>query len=102
MLLASGNDAANTLADMVGGFDAAVAKMNAKAASLGAPDTHAATPSGLDGHAREIFRDAIPRDGSFGLRRFDRSVEKRFNLGKAVGDEGAQLRCRAAPPRGPS
>src|ERR1700731_1594381 len=51
VLLASGNDAANTLADMVGGFDAAVGKMNARAAALGAPDTHAATPSGLDGPA---------------------------------------------------
>jgi D-alanyl-D-alanine carboxypeptidase (penicillin-binding protein 5/6) len=49
VLLVSGNDAANTLADMLGGFDAAVAKMNAKAAALGAIDTHAATPSGLDG-----------------------------------------------------
>jgi len=49
LLLVSGNDAANTLADMLGGFDAAVAKMNAKALALGAPDTHAATPSGLDG-----------------------------------------------------
>jgi len=49
VLLASGNDAANTLADMVGGFDTAVAKMNAKAVAVGAPDTHAATPSGLDG-----------------------------------------------------
>ena len=49
VLLVSGNDAANTLADMMGGFDTAVAKMNAKAAALGAVDTHAATPSGLDG-----------------------------------------------------
>ncbi|WP_155927134.1 D-alanyl-D-alanine carboxypeptidase family protein [Mycolicibacterium sp. CBMA 234] len=49
VLLASGNDAANALADMIGGYDAAVAKMNAKAASIGAVDTHAATPSGLDG-----------------------------------------------------
>src|SRR6201996_9597858 len=49
LLLVSGNDAANTLAHMLGGPDAAVAKMNAKAASLGATDTHAATPSGLDG-----------------------------------------------------
>ena len=49
VLLASGNDAANTLADMLGGFDTAVAKMNAKAVAQGAPDTHAATPSGLDG-----------------------------------------------------
>jgi D-alanyl-D-alanine carboxypeptidase (penicillin-binding protein 5/6) len=49
LLLVSGNDAANTLADMLGGFDTAVAKMNAKATALSAPDTHAATPSGLDG-----------------------------------------------------
>ncbi len=49
LLLVSGNDAANTLAHMLGGADATVAKMNAKAASLGAMGTHAATPSGLDG-----------------------------------------------------
>lgn len=49
VLLVSGNDAANTLAQMLGGNDAAVAKMNAKAAALGATDTRATTPSGLDG-----------------------------------------------------
>ncbi len=49
LLLVSGNDAANTLAHLLGGADAAVAKMNAKAASIGAMSTHAATPSGLDG-----------------------------------------------------
>lgn len=49
LLLVSGNDAANTLAHMLGGPEAAVAKMDAKAASLGAVNTHASTPSGLDG-----------------------------------------------------
>jgi D-alanyl-D-alanine carboxypeptidase (penicillin-binding protein 5/6) len=49
LLLVSGNDAANTLAQMMGGPDATVAKMNAKAASLGAGSTNASTPSGLDG-----------------------------------------------------
>jgi D-alanyl-D-alanine carboxypeptidase (penicillin-binding protein 5/6) len=49
LLLVSGNDAANTLAHMLGGQEAAVAKMNAKAAALGAPNTRAVTPSGLDG-----------------------------------------------------
>ena len=49
VLLMSGNDAANALADMIGGYDAAVAKMNAKAAAIGALGTHATTPSGLDG-----------------------------------------------------
>src|ERR1700744_1284000 len=49
VLLVSGNDAANTLAHMLGGPEAAVAKMDAKAASLGAVNTHAPPPSGLDG-----------------------------------------------------
>jgi D-alanyl-D-alanine carboxypeptidase (penicillin-binding protein 5/6) len=49
LLLVSGNDAANTLAHMLGGPEVAVGKMNAKAASLGATNTHAATSSGLDG-----------------------------------------------------
>jgi serine-type D-Ala-D-Ala carboxypeptidase (penicillin-binding protein 5/6) len=52
LLLNSGNDAANVLA-RVGGGDAGVAgtlqAMNAEAHHLGALDTHAATPSGLDG-----------------------------------------------------
>jgi D-alanyl-D-alanine carboxypeptidase (penicillin-binding protein 5/6) len=48
-LLVSGNDAANALADMLGGYDVAVDKMNAKAAAMGATDTHATSPSGLDG-----------------------------------------------------
>ena len=49
LLLVSGNDAANTLAHMLGGQQAAVAAMNEKAAALGALSTHAVTPSGLDG-----------------------------------------------------
>jgi D-alanyl-D-alanine carboxypeptidase (penicillin-binding protein 5/6) len=49
ILLMSGNDAANALADMIGGYDAAVAKMNAKAAAIGALGTYASSPSGLDG-----------------------------------------------------
>ncbi len=49
LLLVSGNDAANTLAHMLGGQGATVAKMDAKAAALGAMNTHASTPSGLDG-----------------------------------------------------
>ncbi|MGV0720897.1 serine hydrolase [Mycolicibacterium elephantis] len=49
LLLVSGNDAANTLATMLGGHDAAVTKMNAKAALLGAYGTNAGSPSGLDG-----------------------------------------------------
>ena len=48
-LLVSGNDAANTLADMLGGYDIAVDKMNIKAAAIGATNTHATSPSGLYG-----------------------------------------------------
>lgn len=69
LLMVSGNDAANTLADMLGGFGVAVTKMNAKAYQLGARSTHAATPSGLDGPGMEsvttphdlaqIFRAAL-------------------------------------------
>jgi len=49
LLMVSGNDAANMLADMLGGQRAAVAAMNAKAQSLGARSTRASSPSGLDG-----------------------------------------------------
>jgi D-alanyl-D-alanine carboxypeptidase (penicillin-binding protein 5/6) len=49
LLMASGNDCAYALAMQLGGVQAAVAKMNALARQLGATDTRAATPSGLDG-----------------------------------------------------
>ncbi|GAA4590123.1 D-alanyl-D-alanine carboxypeptidase (penicillin-binding protein 5/6) [Actinoplanes octamycinicus] len=54
LLLNSGNDAANALARMAGGGGAdgvatTVAAMNAKAKAIGAFQTHAVTPSGLDG-----------------------------------------------------
>ncbi|MFD0972842.1 D-alanyl-D-alanine carboxypeptidase family protein [Plantactinospora endophytica] len=52
LILNSGNDAANVLARLgggTGGQAGGVAAMNAEAARLGAHQTHAATPSGLDG-----------------------------------------------------
>ncbi|WP_066896108.1 D-alanyl-D-alanine carboxypeptidase [Mycolicibacterium houstonense] len=49
LLMVSGNDAANMLADMLGGPRVAVAAMNRKAAGVGARNTRAASPSGLDG-----------------------------------------------------
>lgn len=48
MLVVSGNDAADTLADAAGGIPHTVALMNAEAAHLQALDTVARTPSGLD------------------------------------------------------
>jgi D-alanyl-D-alanine carboxypeptidase (penicillin-binding protein 5/6) len=49
LMLVSGNDCAHALARELGGQDAAVEKMNEKAAELGATDTRAASASGLDG-----------------------------------------------------
>ncbi|WP_262286463.1 D-alanyl-D-alanine carboxypeptidase family protein [Micromonospora sp. MA102] len=50
LLLQSGNDAANMLARLgAGSARAGVAEMNAEARRLGARQTHAVTPSGLDG-----------------------------------------------------
>jgi len=48
LLLMSGNDAANALANAAGGVPEAVAAMNATAKELGALDTKAVNPSGLD------------------------------------------------------
>ncbi|MGI5241266.1 D-alanyl-D-alanine carboxypeptidase family protein [Dactylosporangium sp. CA-139066] len=59
LLLESGNDTANALARTAGGdggVPATVAAMNAEAHRLGADDTHAVTPSGLD--APEQFTSA--------------------------------------------
>jgi D-alanyl-D-alanine carboxypeptidase (penicillin-binding protein 5/6) len=49
MLVVSGNDCANTLADAAGGKAKTLRLMNAEARHLGALDTVARTPSGLDG-----------------------------------------------------
>jgi D-alanyl-D-alanine carboxypeptidase (penicillin-binding protein 5/6) len=49
LLLASGNDTAAALADAAGGTAHTVAMMNRTALGLGAYDTLAQTPSGLDG-----------------------------------------------------
>ncbi len=49
LVMRSGNDAAHALAVQLGGVPEALAKMNTLAKELGALDTRAATPSGLDG-----------------------------------------------------
>lgn len=67
LLMHSGNDVAHAFATALGGVDTAVRKMNDLAASLGAADTRAATPSGLDGPGMStsaydlslIFRQAM-------------------------------------------
>ncbi|WP_436492258.1 D-alanyl-D-alanine carboxypeptidase family protein [Actinokineospora sp. HUAS TT18] len=49
LVMRSGNDAAHALARELGGVPNALSKMNALAKEMGALDTRAATPSGLDG-----------------------------------------------------
>jgi serine-type D-Ala-D-Ala carboxypeptidase (penicillin-binding protein 5/6) len=66
LLMVSGNDAANMLADMLGGQRAAVAAMNAKAQQLGARSTRASSPSGLDGPGWESI--TTPHDLAVLLR----------------------------------
>ena len=48
LVMQSGNDAANALARAAGGAEATVQAMNARALEMGAFDTVAGTPSGLD------------------------------------------------------
>jgi D-alanyl-D-alanine carboxypeptidase (penicillin-binding protein 5/6) len=48
LLLVSGNDTAHALARAVGGLPTTLTAMNARARELGATDTRAGTPSGLD------------------------------------------------------
>jgi D-alanyl-D-alanine carboxypeptidase (penicillin-binding protein 5/6) len=70
LLLASGNDVAHTLARQLGGVPNALRKMNAMAKELGALDTRAVTPSGLDAPGTStsaydvalIFRGAMKYD----------------------------------------
>jgi D-alanyl-D-alanine carboxypeptidase (penicillin-binding protein 5/6) len=66
LLMVSGNDAANMLADMLGGQRAAVTAMNRKAALVGAKATRASSPSGLDGPGWESI--TTPHDLAVMLR----------------------------------
>lgn len=66
LLMVSGNDAANMLADMLGGRPATVAAMTRKAASVGARNTRAGSPSGLDGPGWETV--TTPHDLAVILR----------------------------------
>jgi D-alanyl-D-alanine carboxypeptidase (penicillin-binding protein 5/6) len=75
LMLNSGNDAAQTLARVgggAGGLTQTVADMNAKAQQLGAYETHAVTPSGLDGTGQftSAYDLALIARNDFGLRDF--------------------------------
>ncbi|HEU4999902.1 MAG TPA: peptidase M15 [Lapillicoccus sp.] len=66
LVLMSGNDTAYALADAYGGRDKTIADMNAKAAQLGAWDTVAVDPSGLDAPGQ--------RSSAYDLALFGRAV----------------------------
>jgi D-alanyl-D-alanine carboxypeptidase (penicillin-binding protein 5/6) len=71
VFLSSGNDAVHVLAELSGGRRSAVARMQAKARSLGAYDTHVVSPDGYDapGQVSSAFDLAV--FGREGLRNPD-------------------------------
>lgn len=76
MLMVSGNDAANTLASAVGGTAATARLMNATAHELGALDTHAVNPHGLDapGQVSSAYDLALFGRAGMALPTFARDV----------------------------
>jgi serine-type D-Ala-D-Ala carboxypeptidase (penicillin-binding protein 5/6) len=76
LLMSSGNDAAYALARAGGGMDATLAAMNEKAALLGAHDTVARDPSGLDapGQASSAYDLALIGRAAMQLPDFRRYV----------------------------
>lgn len=92
LLLMSGNDAANALARTAGGVPQTVALMNAEARRLQAFDTHAATPSGLEGPGQSIsaYDLALISRAAFALpdfRRYD--AQRRGKIGRVSPKYGA-------------
>lgn len=72
MFLASGNDAVHALAAHdQGGVDATVQRMNAKAAEIGALDTHVADPTGLDADGQYSSAYDLALFARAGLERSD-------------------------------
>lgn len=90
MLLASGNDAANTTAiALAGSVEAFAARMNEKAAALGLRDTHFVTPSGLD--------DAAHYTTAYDLARLAMAAMENPVFAQAAGAKSASL-CYGNPP----
>jgi D-alanyl-D-alanine carboxypeptidase (penicillin-binding protein 5/6) len=92
MLLPSGNDAARALASANGGAPATVRQMNATAQALGATDTHAVNPSGLDAPGQltsafdlAVFARAGLTDRDF--RRYVSTVSTSFPAADARGNQ---------------
>ncbi|ARP73539.1 D-alanyl-D-alanine carboxypeptidase [Streptomyces pluripotens] len=83
VFLSSGNDAVHVLASLGGGLETTVARMQNKARSLGALDTHVVSPDGYDrpGQVSSAFDLAV--FGRAGLRnpdfaRYCRTAQSRF------------------------
>lgn len=90
MMLASGNDAANVTAYVLGGtVDGFVKLMNQKAAELGLQNTHFETPSGLDGESH--YTTALD------LSLLARYALKNPDFSKAAASKSATL-CYGNPP----
>src|SRR4051794_15446830 len=82
MLVVSGNDAADALAEAGGGISHTVTMMNAEAQHLQAHDTYARTPSGLDGPGESTSAYDLALIGRAGLqlpafRRYVATVKSR-------------------------
>jgi D-alanyl-D-alanine carboxypeptidase (penicillin-binding protein 5/6) len=82
LFMMSGNDSANALARTAGGTAKTLVLMNEKARDIRAYDTHAATPSGLDGPRQSIsaYDLALITRAAFALgdfRRYDSQLRGR-------------------------
>lgn len=79
LLMVSGNDAANALATAAGGRRATAALMNDEARKLGALDTHAVNPHGLDaaGQLSSAYDLAVIARAGLADARFARQVSTR-------------------------
>ena len=90
MLLASGNDAANTTAISVGGsIEQFVQMMNNKAAELGLHNTQFVTPSGLDAEGHYTTAHDLAQLAAYALQN--------QNFAEAAGSDSATL-CYGNPP----
>ncbi len=71
MFLNSGNDAVHVLAALGGGWRSTAARMQAKARSLGALDTHVVSPDGYDTPGQVSSAYDLAVFGRAGLRNAD-------------------------------
>ena len=92
LMLASGNDAANVTAYILGGtVNGFVAMMNRKAEELGLSNTHFATPSGLDGEGHYTTARDLANLTKYAMQNEDFS--------KAAGSKSATLNYGNPPYR---